>query len=86
MVGLWLVYTVGQCDIFGEIARGETGIFADFLEKLKNGLLLVVKDGGFLLPTRPPLLRRAGRVGLCFLVICKTDDTSPPYSRESCNK
>ncbi len=73
MVGLWLVYTVGQCDIFGEIARGDAGVFVDFLEKLKNGLLLVVKDGGFLLrphcvrlPTRPPLLRRAGRVGLCF--------------------
>ena len=31
------------------------GVFADFMEKLKNGLLLVVKDGGFLLPTRPPL-------------------------------
>ncbi len=43
MVGLWLVYTVGQCDIFGEIARGETGVFADFVEKLKKGLTL----GGF---------------------------------------
>ncbi len=40
MVGLCLVYTVGQCDIFEEIARGGTGVFADFLEKLKKYLTL----------------------------------------------
>ena len=36
-----------------------------------GGSLCVAKGRGFLVPTRPPLLRRAGRVGLCFLVICE---------------